>query len=164
MEKKLYDKKQQQLLDTFFKEFFTWSASNVGMWIAAGILIFMHSIFMVIPYQSMKDFDSNSLYTVCILGYLWYLLPYSQFTEQKKNQSVYEKIKYLPISLKQFRIFRLRKLLRFCLQLLAVFMVGQLFFSFVVYHEITLANIYYPLVWGFAFPFGLVAILSYFSK
>ena len=164
MEKKLYDKKQQQILDDFFKEFFTWSATNIGMWIAAGIFIFIHAIFMMIPYQSMKDFDNSISFIFIIMGYMWYLYPYIQFTEKNKAHSIYQKIKYMPISITQLRIFRLKKLFVFCLRLLAVFMIGQLFFSFVTYHEITFANICYPLIWGFAIPFGLIGFFSWFTK
>lgn len=164
MDKKLYNKKQQQLFDAFFKEFFTWSAENVGNWIAAGIFVFIHALFMVVPYQEIKEWDLNFSYVIIVMGYMWYLTPYINFTENRKKQSIYQLIKFLPISLTQLRIYRTKKLAIFCLRLLAVFMIGQLFFSLVFFHEITLANICYPLVWGFVFPFGINAVMFWFVQ
>ena len=163
-EKKLYDKKQQQILDAFYKEFFTWRAENIGYWIMAGILIFIHGIFMMIPYQSLDLSDAQFFQYFVYMAYMWYLMPYNQFTENRKAQSIYQKIKYLPISLTQFKIYRLKKLTILCLRLLVVFMIGQLFFSFVIYHEITIDNILYPLIWGFAFSYVISVIVCWFSK
>ena len=164
MDKKLYNKKQQQILDAFYKEFFTWSAENIGNYLVAGIFIFAHGIFMMIPYQEIKDSNLNFSQFFIYMGYMYYLMPYIRFTENKKMQTVYAKIKYMPISLSQLRIYRIKKMAIFCLRLLAVFMIGQIFFSLVIYHEITLANICYALVWGFAFPFGINALMWSFAK
>lgn len=164
MDKKLYNKKQQQLFDTFFKEFFTWSAENIGNWIVCGILVFVHGIFMVIPYQSYQNFDEKGHYIFIVLGYMWYLMPYIRFTESRKIQNIYEKIKYMPISLPQLRIYRIKKLAVFCLKCLAVFLIGQIFFSLVIYHEITLTNISYTIVWGFLYPFGINALMWSIAK
>ena len=164
MDKKLYDKKQQQILDAFFKEFFTWSAENIGNWIVAGIFIFAHGIFMMIPYQEMKDFGASFSQLFVYMGYMYYLMPYIRFTENKKIQTIYAKIKYMPISLSQLRIYRIKKLAIFCLRLLAVFLIGQIFFSLVFFHEVTLDNIMYPIIWGFAIPFGINALMWNFAK
>ncbi|MBQ8823520.1 MAG: hypothetical protein IJZ82_12830 [Lachnospiraceae bacterium] len=166
MEKKLYEKKQQQILDAFFKEFFTWSADNVGYWIVAGIFIFIHGIFLAFPYQMMgiEDSDITLVQVFAYMGYFMYITPYLHFTEKGRVIKLKEKLKYLPISQKQLRLYRLRKLLIFSLKLFAVFLLLQLFFSLVAYHEITLGNILYPLLCGFVFPFALNSIVIIFEN
>ncbi len=161
---KLYDKKQQQLLDAFFNEFFTWSADNVGYWIVAAIFLFFHGLFLSFPYQGMDDSELLLFQGFAYLGYFMYITPYLHFTEKGRVTKLKEKLKYMPISRKQLYLYRLRKLLIFSLKLLAVYLLLQLFFSLVVYHEITLGNFLYPLLCGFVFPFVLNSIAIIFEN
>lgn len=164
IQEKQYLKKQEQMLQVFYKEFFSWKCENTGLWIAAGLMEFFQCIFMWIPYQEMRDDNIMIWMYFGILGTMLYVMPYVQFQENGKRSSIYAKMKYLPVTLQGIRIFRFKKLTRFCLKMLVVFLAGQLFFSLVVYHEITWGNIWYPVILGFLVPYGVSGIGYCFCK
>lgn len=162
-----YHKKQQETLQIFFTNFLSWDTGNIGQWIVTGIMEVVLGIFLWIPYQEMSKEGHDSI-RVLLFPSLWgamtYLLPYIQFTEDKRNKRVYEKLKYLPISLKELRYFRLKKLTVFCFKLFLIFLAGQLFFSAVFFHEITLANIAYPAFYGLILPLVINGPAWWFAK
>ena len=149
---KLFDEREQNIIDKFYKEFFTWSAEDVGYKIVAGIFLFFHGCFMAFPYQSVKDSEILLVQCFAYMGYFMYITPYLHFTEKGKVTKLKEKLKYLPVSRKQLRLYRLRRLWVFSLKLFAVYFLLQLFFTLVTYHELTLGNFLYPLLCGLIFP------------
>lgn len=160
-----YLRKQQQLLQVFYKDFFLWNTENVLQWIGVGIIEVIYCIFLWIPYQEMKDSINIILWMYFgIFGSMVYLRPYIRFKEDKKISNVYEKLKYLPITREGIRIFRFIKLTIFCLKMFVIFLTGQLFFSLVAFHEILWANIWYPTVFGFLLPFGVNTIALWWEK
>lgn len=164
IQEKQYLKKQEQLLQVFYKEFFSWKCDNMGLWFVAGLMEFFQCIFMWIPYQGMGDFNIVLWLCFGLMGTTYYRMPYLQFQENGKRSSVYEKLKYLPVTLQGIRLFHLKKLAVFCSKMFAVFFVGQLFFALVCYHEIIWENIWYPVVFGFLIPFGVNGITCFFIK
>lgn len=148
------DKKQQAVIADFFKEFHSWSAANVGVWIGAGFCTLIQAMFLMIPYQEMTG-DNFGIF-VFLFG-MWsatlYINPYVSYMEKGKQYRIYDKLRYFPVSLKQLRIFRLRKLCKFCFITFAVFLAGQLLFSYIGYHEITLGNVLYVVIGGLVIPF-----------
>lgn len=165
MSKAEYGKKQQDILEAFYKEFFSWSAGNIGMWLVTGIMEFIHGIFMWFPYQAAEEMEVLGLIVLFgMCGAANYMAPYLQFTEKGKTVKVYDKLQYLPISLRELQIFRLKKLARFYAKLFLVFLVGQVFFSLVCYHEITWGNIGYVVICGFLIPFLVSGITARFTK
>lgn len=156
---KLFDEREQNIIDKFFKEFFTWSADNLGYKIVAGFFLFIHGCFMAFPYQDIKDSEILLMQFFAYMGYFMYITPYLQFTEKGRVLKLKEKLKYLPISRKQLRLYRLRKLIIFSIKLLAVYLLLQLFFTLVIYHELTLGNFLYPLLCGFVFPVAVNSLV-----
>lgn len=155
--------KQQTNLQEFFTDFFSYDVKDIGVYIVTGIMEFILGIFLWIPYQTLQsDFHEiwHILLLISICGAFTYLLPYIQFMENKHTVSIYEKLKYLPVSLKELRLFRLRKLTLFCLKAFGIFLTGQILFSLVFYHEIVWGNIWYPTLFGLIFPFSFTAILG----
>ncbi len=164
-QEKQYLEKQQELLQMFYKDFFSWSSESIGSWIGAGIFEFFHCIFMWIPYQEIsKEFGVVFWMYFGLMGTMFYLIPYIRFQEERQRHNIYEKLKYLPVTLMGIRIFRLKKLTVFCAKMFVVFLAGQLFFSLVVFHEITWANIWYLIMCGFLIPYGMNAIVWWWSK
>lgn len=162
-----YLKKEQQILQGFFKEFFTWSAENIGQWIVAGIMMVLLGICMLMPFQEFQNDERTMLVVASYAGIIggWsYLNPYLHFSEDKKRRRIYEKLQYLPVSLKALRMFRFRKLATFYLRLLPIFYVEQLFMSFLIYRGITWGNVLYPLVSGFLFPVVVLGLTVRWSK
>lgn len=156
---KLFDEREQNIIDKFFKELFTWSATDVGYKIAAGIFLFIHGCFMAFPYQDIKDSEILLVQCFAYMGYLMYITPYLQFTEKGRVTKLKEKLKYLPVSGKQLRLYRLRKLLKFSVKLFAVYLLLQLFFTLVIYHKLTLGSFLYPLLCGFVFPVSVNSLV-----
>lgn len=150
----MIDKKQQQIIADFFKEFHSWSAASIGMWLGAGVCTLIQAMFLMLPYQEMAE--SNSGLFTLLFG-MWsatlYVMPYVNYMEKGKQYRIYDKIKYFPVSLKQLRMFQIRKLSKFCSITFAVFLMGQLLFSYIGYHEIGLGNVLYVVLGGLVIPF-----------
>lgn len=165
MNKVEYGRKQQDILESFYKEFFSWSAKNIGLWLVTGIMIFLQGIFLWFPYQAMSEMKLFGL--VALFGMnaaANYIAPYLSFTEKGETVKVYDKLKYLPVSLRELQRFRCRKLVRFYGKVFLVFLAGQLFFSAVCYHEITWQNILYVTVLGLLLPLGIGGMAARFTK
>ena len=162
MEKVEYHNKQQLLLEKFYKEFLSWRAENIGMWIAAGFFLLLYSAGMLVPYQDVKAGDHailiSSIYSG-IMGVYFYMLPYLQYKQDNKMHRIYEKIQYLPISLKEIRIFRINKLVKFCLKLFPVYCILQILSSWLSYHEIGWGNIFHVVVFGLFLPIIVVGVI-----
>lgn len=160
--------RQQQILEMFFKEFLSWKADNIGVWIAAVMLEILQGICFCIPYQMVGKSDMELLIGIelfCgVFGTMTYLMPYVRFTEKKGQVNIYKKLKYLPVSLKEIRIFRLKKLVRFCFRLFLIFLAVQLFLVLLCYHQIALGNLWYPFVFGFLLQLLLNGMLVLFLK
>ena len=155
----MIDQKQQKVIAEFFKDFHSWSASNIGMWIGAGFFIMFQLIFMWIPYQDMAEDNLSGLMLIfSVWGAFLYILPYVSYNVMGKQYRIYDKIKYFPVSLQQLRLFRLKKLAKFCSITFVVFLAGQLLFSYIGYHEIGIGSILYPVIGGFLIPFGVGAL------
>lgn len=169
---KVYDKKQQRMLDAFFKEFFTWNVQHVGMWLLTGIMILSFVCFMMVPYQEIVAPSEEHvnieawLILMGIAGLNYYLMPYSRYNDGTKGRFIYiyEKIKYLPVSLKELRIFRIRKVFWFCLKLFVVLLIGQLVFAEIGFGEIVLGNFLYPFIFAFLIPFCLSVVVILATK
>lgn len=150
------DKKQQAVIAEFFKEFHSWSATNVGVWLGAGFCTVLQGILLMIPYQGMAKDNLDSLILLFgMWGAILYINPYVFFPEKGKQYRIYDKLRYFPVSLKQLRIFRLRKLGQFCSITFVVFLAGQLLFSYIGYREIGLGNLLYVVIGGLVIPLAM---------
>ena len=54
MSEKDYIKRQQTIIDSFYKEYFTYDISNVGYWMVSGIFTFIQLVFSAFPMQQME--------------------------------------------------------------------------------------------------------------
>ena len=156
------DKKQQEVLDSFFKELFTWDMSNLGFWIVTGIADAVLGILMFCPREEMLEMKGLA-FGMSIWGAGWYVMAYLQIKDNGKQCKVYEKLKYLPVSLQQIRLFRLRKLIIFSSKITLVFMAAKLLSLFFT-RDIGLLNIFSPVFYGFVIPVVLVGGITWFSK
>ena len=88
--------KEQEKIFVFYKEFWSWKAENIGMWVGAGILEVLFAIFMMIPYAEMQS-DMGMVVLPMLMGFgggAMYISPYITFREGTDTVSIYEKIKY----------------------------------------------------------------------
>ena len=149
------DKDREQLLNSFFKEFFTWKADNLGLWILAGIADTGAIVAMCIPYQNITKNTWGIATLLVYAGVMEYISPYIIYQSGTQSKRFYDTIKYLPVSLSELKLFRIKKVIIFCLKMFVIFLAGQLICSLICFHTIGWGNILYPLVCGLIIPLGL---------
>lgn len=158
--------KEQEKIFAFYKEFWSWKAENIGMWIGAGILEVLFAIFMMIPYAEIQN-DTGMIVLPMLMGLgggAMYIAPYITFREGTDTVSIYEKIKYLPIDYREVKKLRVKKLVLFVAKVFAVIMAFKLFFGTFGFEMIQSMDILYTVLVGFVWP--IVSNLPYvwFSK
>ncbi len=154
---KFCDEKQQKMLDSFYGEMKTWSPESYGYRMLCWIAVLFTTIFVCFPWQVILCDDDIHfmLMYLCLFAIMqgvFYVRPYICFKENRKDTALCKKLKFLPVSLAEVRIYSLRKSLRFQSKLLAVHMVGQLLFTVIAGCGIGIGNLLYPVVIGFVVP------------
>lgn len=156
---------EQRKVRKFYKDFQGWKPDTIGTWIGAGFMVMLMVIFCAVPAQEMlqgQSGDKGMLGWIMVLmfgplaGFL-YLRPYTSVTEmvsagQAKNVRIIDKLKYLPIDLKEIRKMKVIYLLKFYAKILPFCMLLQALTSLYSYGEITWKNVGYILVTAFAWP------------
>lgn len=145
---------QKEMIKKFYKDFFTWKADNIGIWIASGLLEVIYVGLMFIPFEEIMN-EASVLAVLSFLGILGpylYLLPYLVFTEERKQHRIYEKIKYLPVEKRLVQQIRVEKLFQFVIKIFPVIAVVQLGMSLCVTHHLTVWNFMYVLWFGLILP------------
>ena len=158
--------KEQEKIVAFYKEFWSWKAENIGMWIGAGILEFLFGIFMMIPYAEIQS-DMGMIVLPMLMGFgggAMYIAPYITFREGTDTVSIYEKIKYLPIDYREVKRLRVKKLVLFALKVFAVIMVFKLFFGTFGVEKIRSMDILYTTLVGLVWPIVSNLPYAYLSK
>jgi len=158
--------KEQEKIFVFYKEFWSWKAENIGMWIGAGILEVLFGIFMMIPYSEMQS-DMGFVVLPMIMGFggaAMYIAPYISFREGTETVSIYEKIKYLPIDYREVKKLRLKKLMQFVAKIFVVIFVFKLFFSTFGTEMIRSIDILYTILMGLVWPIVSAFPYAWFSK
>ena len=99
------------------------------------------------PAQALLE-DGEGMASVVMILYLWVILgtqfcimPYMQFREQKKNVSVLQKIKYLPVDIREVKIVWLGYLWNYIKKIFWIALVAQFSMALLFYHRITLWNL-----------------------
>lgn len=163
-DKKEYIKKQEKVLAVFFKDFFTWSLTSIGMWILTGIMVLGQVVFFMVPYQEvgpeLRVERSFAVILVCMSASaaMSYIQPYMCYNENRVVTKLFDKIKYLPISREALRLFRFKKLFKFVGIVFAVDFALQIIMTLLIIGDISIGNILYPLVIGFIVPFMLTGV------
>ncbi|MBR3769436.1 MAG: hypothetical protein IKL06_02775 [Lachnospiraceae bacterium] len=158
--------KEQEKIFSFYKEFWSWKAENIGMWIGAGILEFLFGIFMMIPYAEMQS-DMGMIVLPMLMGFgggAMYIAPYITFREGQDTVSIYEKIKYLPIDYREVKKLRVKKLVLFVAKIFAVILAFKLFFSTYGTEWIRSIDIIYTILVGLVWPIVSNLPYAWFSK
>lgn len=148
-------REEQKKVRAFYKNFLSWKAENVGMWIGAGLMETFFAISMMIPYQEIRLDKGVLAFPLMfgLLGPMLYLVPYRKFMEQQQWCNIYEKLKYLPIDKKEIRKMRAVYLFSFVGKIFPIVFVIQLLFSYWMFDEVTIQNIIYGILTGFVWPY-----------
>lgn len=162
------DQRQQELLRKFYREETTWCPEHVGYQLAAGIMIGISMIVGVWPYQVWElpqnpsiGFMWNMLY---LMGVIFYMQKYTNYTEGKKTKSVYDVLRYLPVSHRQLQIFIMKKIIRLCGRLTAVTICCQTVFAVAFMHTFSIMNIILPVGVDLLLPVLFVWLITTFGK
>ena len=158
--------KEQEKIFAFYKEFWSWKAENIGMWIGAGILEVLFAIFMMIPYAEMQS-DMGMIVLPMLMGLgggAMYIAPYITFREGTDTVSIYGKIKYLPIDYREVKKLRVKKLVLFVAKVFAVVFGMHMFFTFFGAGTIRKEDVIYVILVGFVWPIVGNLPFAYFSK
>ncbi len=161
MEEKAYRKTQQNILEQFFKDYFEKSKINAGYNIVGIIFIVLLLIVLWMPYQIYEE--ERTLKTCGLIwgmvGYYCYINKYNfAFDERGAVTKVYPYLQYLPISRRELKIFRLKKLISLQARVYLIAQAGQLLFCLIAYHQVTLSNFWFPFDYAFLSPFLVVGI------
>ena len=156
---------EQRKVRKFYKEFLTWSADNMGLWLAAGFMEVLHGVMMMVPYQEMLEERAFILFPLLLgfAGPYFYLSPYITFREDTVSYSIYERIKYLPVDFREIQKMRTLYLAKFVGKIAPIFILCQLFFAHFSY-GITWGNVVYAFFGAIIWPFVSNFPIAWFSK
>ncbi len=171
---KEYIESQQQIIQDFFKEYFTYDITNIGYWLVTGIFTFCHVIFLAIPYEDFskdnfnKNFINGELAPIMVFittfAVFCYLMPYISCTEKGRAGRIYDKLKYLPVSVKALRKFRFKKMITFVVKVFIVCAVLQIGISLLSFHRVLLGTFIYLGLYGFLLSFLVGLGTVFFTK
>jgi len=164
MRKKQEEQNQGKILEEFYKEMKSYNMDS-GIWVGAIIMDIFAGIFMCFPYQEMvKDGMAFIPFVFGLNGASFCLQRYNNFMENGKSRTIYEKIKYLPISWNALYKWWMKMFIRYCTKRTYVFLGLQLFFTLVCIGHFTWGNFLVPLLVGFVIPVGMFSLLKYMKK
>lgn len=130
MNSKIKTQKEKEVLRSFDKELF--SHTGKLSWFNSGLFSFLLLILLALPIQEISKEDRVCIYSGIILSCwltFYILLPYINITDSleriQPNSSTYTKLKYLPISKKQYILVRMGYLFRFFRNLMILGMIVQ---------------------------------------
>lgn len=161
------DHRQQELLRKFYQEETTWCPEHVGYQLVAAIMIGISMLFGVVPYQAWEL--SRNISTVFIWGVLYltgaiyYMLKFMNYTEGRKTKSVFDILRYLPVSHRQVQIFIMGKVIRLCGRLTAVTICCQTVFALSFMHTFSVVNIILPVGVNLLLPMLYAWLIMLFS-
>lgn len=153
--------RQLQTIDDFYREFLSYRPESIGVWFGAGFLVLIYGIYMWVPfaYHTEPLVDAIMLFFGFFAPYL-YLTPYRVYSEAGTGgnvpgaRSILEKLRYLPVDFGCIRIYRIKKLTRFCGWTGSVYALGQVIFSLIIVRQLTWQAVGFALVAGIVWPFA----------
>lgn len=142
------EKEERARIREFDKDLFSYTGQIA--WFLAGLFSFILLVLMVIPVQEIARGD-GAIRVMCIMipGWISYavLLPYVNVTDsltpRQKNSGTYRKLKYLPVSKKQYRRVRMAYLFRFLWKLALIGIVIQCVVAAADLKSVTVWNVLY---------------------
>lgn len=146
--RKKREREERARIREFDKELFSYTGQVA--WFLPGIFSFVLIILMIIPVQEAVH-SSIAIWPNFFMLATWstyfLLLPYVSVTDsvtpQKKTRSTYAKLKYLPVSKKQYRRVRMEYLLRYLWKVTLIGLVVQCTAAAAVLKSVTVWNVLY---------------------
>ena len=170
IERKDRTRGQMRLLQIFYKELNSWEAASVGARMASGLMLFVGTPLLWIPWQEQESGHLESVMFVQItllmcLGIFMYLWPYLYFQEfygekgdNRRHTRVVKILQYLPVDKRSILLFLLGKLFRMILILGVIQLAGQCLAAWLSYGKLITGNFLYPVILGMLLPAGVNAL------
>ncbi len=158
------DKRQQELLQKFYQEETTWCPEHVGYQLVAAIMIGISMPLGVVPYQALELSPRIIWGVLYLTGVIYYMLKFMQYTEGRKTKSVFDILRYLPVSHRQVQIFIMRKVIRLCGRLTVVTICCQTVFALSFLHTFSVVNIILPVGVNLLLPLLYGWLITLFSR
>lgn len=158
------DKRQQELLQNFYQEETTWCPEHVGYQLVAAIMIGISMLLGVVPYQALELSPRIIWGVLYLTGVTYYMLKFMQYTEGRKTKSVFDILRYLPVSHRQVQIFIMKKTIRLCGRLTVVTICCQTVFALSFLHTFSVVNIILPVGVNLLLPLLYGWLITLFSR
>lgn len=150
----MFDKKQQQILDSFFKEETTWFPNHVLNNFLACILIGISSIILLAPFDIWNDKDTTIYLGVCVLyltGVSIYANKFQTYNEREKPESLHKILRWMPVSSLQLKLYMMKKIVKLSAGLTMISVIIKLVIA-VIRHKFLLIDLIVTIVVYFIFP------------
>ncbi len=161
---KFYDEKQQKVIEGFYKELFSYGAADVAIKFLA---VVMEGILVLMVWCASFDADWKQMLGLIILSGsysgIYAVMPYVSFNENSKQASIVKKLKYLPVSLREVKIFCMRKFLKIKCPGLIIMLAGNVVFASIG-GGVMVRTFAYPVLMGFCYPLLMSMLLLCFTK
>jgi hypothetical protein len=150
------DIEQQNLIKEFDKELFTYTGQIA--WFLPGIISFIVLILGAIPVSENSRF--SILYMIYLMFFLviCILFPYEHcndfFKRQKKTDIIYNKLKYIPISRKNFICVRMEYLFKYLWKLCLIELAIHVIIS-IASRSFNIVDYIYVVVFMFILPMAI---------
>ncbi len=150
------DKRQREWIKAFDEEMFSYTGQIAGF--IPAMFSFILLFVMIIPIQELDAGRNPFLIgmlpiTMQLSNYILFPYIYTRNDVSKKQQITYDRLRYLPISKKQYRIVRMTYLFHFVKKLTAAGLAIQCVMSLIFTHSFGIENIVYVIVLLFLIPF-----------
>lgn len=148
------DEKQQLLLKDFYSQEKIWAADYYLYDVVAGILLFPAMILLIMPFQIWEgDYQVLGIvFFIELMGMELHVKQYCEFREAGERKSVYEIIRYAPVSHRQFARYILKKLLKLCLGLTGAAAFCQVVFALAFLDTFSVGNLLIPVLCCLVLP------------
>lgn len=152
------NEEHQLLLKDFYGQEKIWGTDYYLFNFVAGLLLFPAMILFIMPFQIWEgDYQVPGIaFIIELMGMELYVKRYCEFREDGKRKSVYEIIRYAPVSHRQFALYILKKLLKLCLCLTGAASVCQVVFAVACLDTFSAGNLLIPVLCCLVLPMVLI--------
>lgn len=145
-------------VDKFYKRLFTCKTEHEGMLMAAVLMEVFFMVIALVPFQELVN-DADTAGICGMMGGMFgclapgaYLKSYVYFKDGNKESSITDKLKYLPVDVREFRKARLVYLVKFVSICFGIAFFLQMLTSVFTYYSIIWQNVCYIVVLAFIWP------------
>lgn len=161
------NKRMRERIRSFDKEMLSYQANGLPPEWGKGLWGFLSVFMMVFPMQ----YSLDGITSILMFQIMWgmyapfsYLAIYNNIRENRKSVSVYQKIKYLPVDIRQLRLVRIGYLFDFLKKTLTISVILQVLSTLLFYRTCSVWNIVYVFTVNGILPAVLITSSIWFMR